>query len=290
MIILALAFTTLLADLNANLNIIYTNDMEGSVTTCGCATDPGGGVERRINWLKKQKLDTANTLYINAGNTLFSDLPTLPNEEKAETEGASLLNESMKLMKLDATVPGRSDFKKGLGVFNTASKGLPIVISNSDDPKFKKSIKLKKSGTEVLILGFIQPDLVDHKLMLELKLNDVEKALKDELKKISKKEKPFTIVLLYANETGLKSAVKKAKGVDLVLSAGIQEELPHAMNMDGVNVIRLLNGGDSIGLLKVKKESSGKYSYQNMIRFLGPDYTGRNTLSSRIKKYEKLKK
>ncbi len=290
MLILAIAFSTLMASSSADLKIIYTNDMEGSVSTCGCATDPGGGSERRINWLKKQKLDPASTIYINSGNTLFTDLPSLEHENKIEMTGANILSESMRMMKIDASLPGRSDLKKGVSVFHTASKGLPLVISNSDDLKFKKSLKIKRAGRDIVILGLIQPEFLDQSMMLELKLNDVENTLKKELKELGTKNRPFTILLLYSNEQGLKKIAKQAKGVDLILSAGIQEELPQAMDLGGVNVIRLLNGGDSIGLLTVKSKSSGKYTYENKIVFLGPEYVGNNPISAKIKKYEKMKK
>lgn len=129
---------------NIELNIVYTNDLEGTVNTCGCATDPGGGAVRRVNWFNSLKLDPNNTVYINAGSTLFSDLASLPHEDKKERFGAQIMAESLKMMNISAYTPGVSDFKKGLPTFNTLSKSLPLVLTNSDDNKYKKNIELKK--------------------------------------------------------------------------------------------------------------------------------------------------
>ncbi len=267
---------------NTELNIVYTNDLEGTVNTCGCATDPGGGTVRRVNWFNSLKLDPKNTVYINAGSTLFSDLASLPHEDKKERFGAQIMAESLKMMNISAYTPGSSDFKKGLATFNTLSKSLPLVLTNSDDNKHKKNIELKKANKKILVLGVVQMDKIDPAIMLELKLNDPVKALKAELKKIDKKEKPYTILLLYSNEELLKNITKQVKGIDLVLSAGIKEELPLAQKQNNSNVIRLLNGGDSIGLIKID-------SLKNKITFLGSEFEKPNKLSSKIKKYERMK-
>ncbi len=268
---------------NTELNIVYTNDLEGTVNTCGCATDPGGGAVRRVNWFNSLKLDPNNTIYINAGSTLFSDLASLPHEDKKERFGAQIMAESLKMMNISAYTPGVSDFKKGLATFNTLSKSLPLVLTNSDDNKHKKNIELKKANKKILVLGVVQMDKIDPAIMLELKLNDPVKALKAELKKIDKKAKPYTILLLYSNEELLKNITKQVKGIDLILSAGIKEELPLAQKQNNSNVIRLLNGGDSIGLIKID-------SLKNKITFLGSEFEKPNKLSSKIKKYEAMNK
>jgi len=267
------------------LNIVYTNDTEGSVTTCGCAKDPGGGVTRRLNWLKDAKLDPINTVYINAGNTIFNDLPSLAHEDKAERFGADIVFEAMSLMGIDAFTPGKSDFKKGVEYFKTASNKVPTVISNSDDTTYKKSVVFNKGENKIVVLGIIQPEILDQTNSIQLRLNDPVKALKNELKNITKnlKQKPYIILLLFSDEEGLKKIAKQAKGVDLILSAGIQEETPQALNLNGVNVIRLLNGGDSIGLFNTA-------TLKNEITFLGPKFERKNQLSAKVKKYEGLKK
>ncbi len=267
------------------LNVVYTNDIEGSVTTCGCAKDPGGGVIRRLNWLKNAKLDPINTVYINAGNTIFSDLPSLAHEDKIEKLGAEVIYDAMSLMGVDAFTPGRADFKKGIEYFKSASKKMPVIITNSDDTVYKKSVVFNKGENNIAVLGIIQSEILDQTNSLQLKLNDPVKALKNELKNITKnsKQKPYTILLLFSDEEGLKKITKQAKGVDLILSAGIQEETPQAINLNGINVIRLLNGGDSIGLFNTA-------TLKNEITFLGLKLEKKNQLSAKVKKYEGLKK
>lgn len=285
MLILTILLCSLLNTVNSSqMKIVYTNDIEGTVTTCGCAKDPGGGVTRRLSWLNGSKLDPFSTVYINAGNTLFSDLPSLEHEDKTEKFGAEIISDTMITMGIDAFTPGRSDFKKGVAFFNTAAKKLPVVISNSEDPNYKKSLVLDKAGKKVIILGAIQPNSIDQTASLQLKLYDTVKALKKELKALNKaqKQKPYTIVLLFSNEDELNKITKQVKGIDLILSANMQEELPQALKVNGVNVLRLLNGGDSIGLFNAETD-------QNEITFLGPKFETKNKLSEKVKKYLKTK-
>jgi len=280
---------SLLANLTfgqAELNIVYTNDLEGSVGICGCASDPGGGVTRRLNWLEDQKLDPTSTIYLNAGNTLFSELASLEHEDKAEKLGAKIMLDSMSYMDLTAFTPGRSDFKKGVDFFNTASKKYPVVISNTDSAQYLKSLILKKGTWDIVVLGILQSEV--------LKVSDPIKALKKQLKTLKRngKHRPFVVLLLYSDQKLLNEMAKKINGIDLVLSEGLQEEAPQPIlvGVGKTSVIRLLNGGDSIGLLKVKKTAVGVYEYTNSISFLGPKYERKNKLSSDVQSYIELKR
>ena len=295
---------------SGELNIVYTNDMEGSVDTCGCATDPGGGAARRINWYKKNSLAPLNTLYINGGNTLFTSTDYMDYEVKYLKYGAQVMADSMKMMNLDAYTPGEKDFKMGVGFFESVSKKLPVVITNSESGKFKKEIIVNKGGYKIGILGVISQSSLPKEISLALSIKDVATSLKESISRL-KKNVDIIILISHTDDKEFQTIVKNSKDVDIILSSGVNEQLTNPLIEHNSVFIRMLPSGDSIGLLRYLHKKNGKKvdrgyqdlvaknsssandadsTFENRIDFLGKDYDGKNILSSKAKKYEELRK
>jgi len=243
--------------------------MEGSVATCGCATDPGGGVERRINWYKKNNFSPIDTIYINSGSTLFPDSSFMDYEAESLKVGASIMTDSMIAMNIDAYTPGASDLKMGKAVFKTTTEKLPVLITNSNSKEFLKEIKIKRGGINIKILGITTE-------VKTLSTYDPVKALKKYTAKKNKKD--FFILLADTNKKTLNTILKSIKNIDVVLSSSIEEQLTKPLMIGNTLVIRVLKGGDSLGLLKKENE----------VVFLGHAYSKNNEFTDRIKKYEGL--
>ena len=252
-----------------DLNIIYTNDLEGTVTPCGCAVDPGGGADRRLNWYKQNNFSPLDTIYINAGSTLFSGASYMDYEAEALKIGAGILVDSMLAMNIDAYTPGAYDLKMGLDFFKTTTKKLPVLISNSDNKKFLKEIKIQRSGRNIRIFGITT-------LAKGFSTYEPVKALRKLTAKKAKKD--LFILLADTDQKTLNSILKSINNIDVVLSSSIDEQLTQPKHAGKTAVLRLLKGGDSIGLLKK----------ENQIIFLGDKYIKDNELTDRIKKYEGL--
>lgn len=325
---------------NKELNIIYTNDIEGSVDTCGCATDPGGGAERRLNWYKKHNLSPIDAIYINGGNTLFPSSNYMDYETKYLKAGAKIIADSMNKMNIDAYTPGEQDFKMGIDFFLSTTKELPVVLTNSGHDKFTKELIVYKEGYKIGIIGILSDKVITKEIQTALSIKDPVKTLKESISGLRDKV-DIIILILRSNEQDLPLITKNIKGVDFILSSGINEELTSPKIKDNSVIIRTLIGGDSIGLLKyqhinnakkidignnnflitktgeldlimktldnkdsiasiknekekIKKlivntdEKSSKF--ENRIDFLGKVYSGKNSLSQAIKKYEVLRK
>ena len=254
---------------NAGLSIIYTNDMEGSIATCGCATDPGGGVERRINWYKQSNFSPFDTVYINSGSTLFPDTAFLDYETEYLKVGASIMADSLSAMNIDAYTPGASDLKMGKGFFKTTTKKLPVLITNSNSKEFLKEVKIKKAGLNIKILGITTQ-------IKELSNYDPVKALRKFTAKKGKKD--FFILLADTDTKTLNTILKNINNLDVVLSSSIEEQLTKPVKIGNSTIVRVLRGGDSIGV----------FEKENKVVFLGRVYAKDNEFSDRIKKYEGL--
>ena len=293
---------------NGELNIVYTNDMEGTVNTCGCAIDPGGGIVRRINWYKKNTLSPLNTVYINGGNTLFTSTDYMDYEVKYLKYGAQVMADSMSIMNIDAYTPGEKDFKLGLDFFMTISKKLPVLITNSDSDKFKKEIIINKAGYTIGLLGIISEKSLSKELASALSIKEAVGSLKDAISKLKKKV-DIIILIAYSDDKEFKTIINNSKGVDIILSSGVNEQLTSPLIENNSISIRMLPSGDSIGLLKYTHKKDGKKTeleykdilssdnteetfsmFQNRIDFLGKMYDGKNALNAKVKKYEALRK
>jgi len=295
---------------SGEINIVYTNDMEGTVNTCGCAIDPGGGAARRINWYKKNILSPLNTVYINGGNTLFTSTDYMDYEVKYLKYGAQVMADSMNMMNIDAYTPGEKDFKMGVDFFMTISKKLPVLITNSDSDKFKKEIIINKAGYKIGILGLISEKSLSKELVSDLLIKDSIDSLKDAVSTLKKKV-DLIILITYTNDKEFRTIIKNSKGIDIILSSGINEQLTSPVIENNSVTVRMLPSGDSIGNLKYthKKDaqkvdleykdvlSSSEQNleqivstFQNKIDFLGKAYDGKNTLDAKVKKYEALRK
>ena len=271
--LLILSIFALVVNFTANaeqvLNIIYTNDMEGSVATCGCAVDPGGGVVRRINWYQQNNFSPTDTIYVNAGSTLFSGSKFMDYETEYLKLGASIMAESMTAMNIDAYTPGEYDLKMGKDFFKSTTNKLPILISNAKEKGFLKEVKVNRAGRNVKIFGIVTGTK-------ELPTIDAVKALKKLTSKKDKKD--YFILLADMNMQDLNKILKDIKNIDVVISSSIEEQLTQPLKVGNTTILRLLKAGDSIGLFKK----------ENQVVYLGSSYDKDNNFTDRIKKYEGL--
>ena len=251
------------------LNLIYTNDMEGSVATCGCAVDPGGGVIRRINWYQQNNFAPTDTIYVNSGSTLFSGSAFMDYETEYLKLGASIMAESLNAINIDAYTPGAYDIKMGKDFFKSTTKNVPVLISNSKEKDFLKEVKIVRSGRNIKIFGIITG-------IKGFATIDPVTALKKLTAKKDKKD--YFILLADTNMQNLNKILKSIKNIDIVVSSSMEEQLTKPLQVGKTTVLRLLKGGDSIGLFKK----------ENQVIYLGQSYNKDNSFTDKIKKYEGL--
>jgi len=251
------------------LKIIYTNDIEGSVATCGCAVDPGGGVIRRVNWYQQNNFSPTDTIYVNSGSTFFSGSDFMNYETEYLKLGASIMADALIAMNIDAYTPGAYDLKMGKDFFESTTKKLPVLITNTKEKGFLKEIKTSRAGLNIKIFGVV----TDIKGFPTI---DAVKTLKPLTSKKNKKD--YFILLADTKMQDLEKILKSIKNIDVVVSSSIEEQLTKPLMIGKTTILRLLKGGDSIGL----------FTKENQVIFLGRSYNKDNNFTDRIKKYEGL--
>ncbi|MBN1114640.1 MAG: hypothetical protein JXA66_04810 [Oligoflexia bacterium] len=248
-------FAFLFCDLagSAELTIIYTNNIEGGVLPCNCAVDPGGGVVRRLNWLKQSKITTDAAIYVDAGDTFFQSSNFDKFEKDAIIQGSGIIAESLAKMNIDAFTPGELDLVMGIKHFNKITEKLPVLITNSGSDKYQKAIKLERAGYKITILGVLAPSLVKVNTK-NFELKDMVKELKPIVKQ-NRSDSDIIVLLAHTTKDELHNILKNVKGIDIVISAHSDEELRVPLLTDNTVVVRLLEGGDSVGVLKYNQVS-----------------------------------
>ena len=185
-----------------------------------------------------------------------------------------------------------------------------INITGGEPLLFKKEIIINKAGYKIGILGLISEKSLSKELVSDLLIKDSIDSLKDAVSTLKKKV-DLIILITYTNDKEFRTIIKNSKGIDIILSSGINEQLTSPVIENNSVTVRMLPSGDSIGNLKYthKKDaqkvdleykdvlSSSEQNleqivstFQNKIDFLGKAYDGKNTLDAKVKKYEALRK
>lgn len=137
-----------------SLTIAFTNDMQGEIRSCGCASKDKGGLGRRATFLEAVQ-DTADNLLVLDGGGYFSSKLSYGKEK------ADLTIKAMAFMGYDAVAVGEDEFGFGVDyiVERTRELGLPVLAANVWDAKadtllFAPTRELElHSGLRVGIIG-----------------------------------------------------------------------------------------------------------------------------------------
>lgn len=136
---------------SAAFTILYTNDTEGYLQTCGCNHSGLGGFDRRATFIKQVRAEQPDVLLLDSGNLA-------PNAPKADM-GARL----MALLGYDAVGIGREDLGLGDRFFRIAEAwNLPLVGCEIGGQPQSKSVQPYRSyalnGYHVSVVGLPATD------------------------------------------------------------------------------------------------------------------------------------
>jgi nitrate/TMAO reductase-like tetraheme cytochrome c subunit len=137
-----------------SLTIAFTNDMQGEIRSCGCASKDQGGLGRRATFLEAVR-DTAGDFLLLEGGGFFSSKLSYGKEK------ADLTIKAMALIGYDAVAVGEDEFGFGVDyiVERTREMGLPVLAANVADGRadtllFPPARELElPSGLRVGIIG-----------------------------------------------------------------------------------------------------------------------------------------
>jgi len=145
----------------SQLRLLFTGNVNGETEPCGCAVNPKGGLDRRLNFVEKlRKEGGAPLLILDAGNALFPTSRLDGSQLDFVRERARIVLHGSALMGVQVQNVGALDLSAGLTFLkDEASKAkVPLVSASWVDSRGKtvfderKDLKLE-NGLEVTITG-----------------------------------------------------------------------------------------------------------------------------------------
>ena len=182
----------------STLQIVFMSNTNGEVAQCGCAVNPKGGLDRKLNFVRSLGA-SKDRVILDAGNTLFSTESMRAPEIAAALMKAQTVLKGHKLIGVDVQNVGFLDLTAGSGALKDLSQksGIKMISTNlasSVDGKllFDSSFQRKLSnGVELVVFGLTRgPAGV---MRPELKVLDPLPTLQKELARVSQNT---TVVVL----------------------------------------------------------------------------------------------
>lgn len=147
----------------AKLHVLFSGNVNGQLDPCGCAVNPKGGLDRRLNFVRGDK--DAAKIIVDAGNALFAARNLDKGQAKAQKERAEAVLQGHAAMGVAAQNVGALDLSAGLEFLLSAAKKnkTPLVSTNIINAKketvFPTEIWLQPaSGQKILVLGLSSAD------------------------------------------------------------------------------------------------------------------------------------
>lgn len=140
------------------LHILFSGNVNGQLDPCGCAVNPKGGLDRRLNYIRSDK-DVAKII-VDAGNALFAARNLDKGQAEAQKQRAEAVLQGHATMGVAAQNVGALDLSGGLDFLLKAAKKnkTPLVSTNIVNAKketvFPTEIWLQPAnGQKVLVVG-----------------------------------------------------------------------------------------------------------------------------------------
>jgi 2',3'-cyclic-nucleotide 2'-phosphodiesterase (5'-nucleotidase family) len=144
----------------SQFRIYFSGNVNGETEPCGCAINPKGGLDRRLNFIRQS---TRESLFphviLDAGNVLFASERLDKSQAELQKQRAQLLLKGNRLMKVVAQNVGYLDLTAGVDFLKSsaAKEGVPLLSANWVDAQgkliFAPQMTFDLGREKVLIVG-----------------------------------------------------------------------------------------------------------------------------------------
>jgi len=252
------------------LNLIFSNNINGETHPCGCRHFPLGGLPQvagKLHELKK----TGEMIYVDTGDTLF---PTsiLPEWlRKSLTFSAKNLAMGLDQLGLKYFVPGEKDFAGGIEFLREIANAVKFkfLLSNLKDPKTIPHIKYAKiehGPHRIFLMGVVLPETLGTYAHLFTAPKAAIAATIELIGKAGYDEKnPFhrLIVLSHSGMDDDKELSKKYPQLDWIIGSHTQSFTTYPVEEGKTKIVQVLSRNHYLGHIKINFKKGKKYdTYQ----------------------------
>jgi hypothetical protein len=246
---LLLFFFPLLAQ--ADIALLFSNDLHGEIEPCGCRGTPRGGIVRKAKFIQSLKADSL--LQLDAGDLLFAQSSIVPLLRKQSEVQARALIDGYNTLKHDAWVPGEKDFALGLPFFERMKKTARFAVLGANLERrsgaalLKPSVVLKKkSGVRELRIGVIGLVGADLPWPKELRAKDPVETARKLVPELRKKS-DLVIALTHLGLDEDRKLAAAVPGIDLIVGAHSQSFLQKPEKIGSTWILQSSYRGEYIG-------------------------------------------
>jgi len=250
------------------LFIAFTNDMLGSIRSCGCATKDYGGLGRRATLLREVEDTTLADFLLLEGGDFFG------SEVNYGIEKADLTVRSMALMDYHGVVLGEKDL--GFGVDFVAERarvtGLPVLVANlhsieGDSLVFPASRIVKlRSGLRVGIVGVLSQSFELPDKASGVHVSDPRKAVNSEIARIGDKA-DFIAIVAHMDRGEAINLARQNDRIDVVVHGHGGHPMRNIRKFGNAYVLQSDTEGKRVGFAHAILDKNGR------IRTLGAALT-----------------
>lgn len=146
------------------INIIYSSDIWGETSHCGCPGHPTGGLPRKASFLKETRKNYKGIYYFEIGDTFYRP-GTGPHQVEAEMPKVDMFIEFFNRERLDVFVPGETDLLMGIDTLKERlrSAKFKTLLSNMVEKGtgkgvFDRTYIDRRYGRKVCVFSLISPE------------------------------------------------------------------------------------------------------------------------------------
>ena len=242
------------------LTIAFSNDMQGEVRSCGCASNDFGGLGRRATFLESVRDSTSNLLLVEGGGFFGTNL-------NYGREKADLTLKSMQLMGYDGVVIGEEELGFGVEyiVRRTREIGLPVIVANlwdaTADTLFfpaQRQVTLR-SGLRVGIIGVmgdglrLPPQVSGGKVRLSSAIEAVRRHARGLRETVD-----IVVVLAHMSGRDARRLAQKIDEIDVIVHGSESRVMRRVRPFNNASVLQVSSQGRYMGVAHAVLGTDGR--------------------------------
>jgi hypothetical protein len=250
---------------SSELNIIFSNNINGETHPCGCRQHPLGGLAQ-VNGMISELNKKAPSIYVDTGDTFFPSTRHPESVKRSLRYTANKIAEALDMLKLRYFVPGDQDFAEGVDFLEKLSKKVKFkfLLTNAAKNNPIKHIKydhIKYAGTDYIFMGLSSPDLIfpPHNKLF----NNPTVALENAIQKVKNDfDKPQIILLSHLGIKEDKILAAKFDNIRIIIGSHDQAFLQKLDTENKAVIAQTLSRNHYLGKLTIKASSGTSYDYK----------------------------
>ncbi|OGS17800.1 MAG: hypothetical protein A2219_04295 [Elusimicrobia bacterium RIFOXYA2_FULL_50_26] len=274
------------AGLSRQLAVLFTNSTNGALESCGCKSNPNGGLDRAATYIALIRKKYQQCLVFDSGDMLPPYAPAA---------FVDAVTQVYKRIRYDAVIAGDQDLLHPSFQQKVARSGIPFLPSNIA-PRAKKNAPAhvsaryyKKCGVRIAVIALNGADTFDYypvPMVEKLHITPADAYLEEFFKR--RKNYDFLILLSHGGLDFDKRIAHDYPGINLIISGHNPVHMPVPLRIGKTIIVQSGRGAREVGKLILSFDPEKNVSIADYdLRPLTEDIVVDNAVKEIIKKYKK---